>query len=478
MSELSFPLHTAAERFSDHCALRSAQVTLTYEQLAEAVEAVAGRLRSCGVGAGDHVALSGANGLEYVVAFWAVLRLDAVACPLSLRWPEAMVNHALRQAGVTYLIQLPDAATMSLRDVTIISSEKLFSGAGSAAVAAHSVRSDQPVSIVFTSGSSGRPKAALHTLMNHIVGAEGVNEHLKFTADDGWLLSLPFYHVGGMAILFRAALAGATVAIPEHKQSIGNAVRELEVTHLSLVPTQLRRLLENAEAAVSVGTQVKAILMGGAPLPERLVRDAQNYGLPLVNSYGLTEMNATVTCTPLSAAPETLSTCGTPLPGREVRVIDGEVYVRGDTLFSGYVENNIVQRPLRDGWFATGDMGEIDADGNLRIYGRKDNMFISGGENIHPEMIEAALLRLPDVTEAVVLKWPDREFGYRPVAFVRLEPSAELEPEALRTKLRDQLPGFMVPDRIIRWPEDMNSGMKAERRRWEEVAERLFAKEN
>ncbi|RME26524.1 MAG: o-succinylbenzoate--CoA ligase, partial [Candidatus Zixiibacteriota bacterium] len=424
---------------------------------------------------GDKVALLGPNSLEYVVAFWAVLRLNAVACPLSTRWPETMVHDTACRIGITLLIQLTGAANMNIGDTTVIPSAKLFGKAGSATVTTHRVHLNQPVSIVFTSGSSGLPKAALHSLGNHIAGAEGVNKRLRFTAGDSWLLSLPLYHVGGLAILFRAALAGATVAIPEQKQSIVEAVRALDVSHLSLVPTQLRRLLRDADAAHSIGKQVKAILMGGAPLPERLVREVQEYALPLVNSYGLTEMTATVTCTSLNSEAGDLSTCGRPLAGRELRIVEGEVHVRGDTLFAGYVENDSVRCPLRNGWFPTGDMGELDADGNLRIHGRRDNMFISGGENIHPETIEAALLQLPDVTEAVVVRRPDKEYGHRPVAFVRLEPSAELEPDRLRAELRDRLPGFMVPDEILPWPKDTPIGMKIDRPRWQELADKLLS---
>jgi O-succinylbenzoic acid--CoA ligase len=160
------------------------------------------------------------------------------------------------------------------------------------------------------------------------------------------------------------------------------------------------------------------------------------------------------------------------LPWREVSISErGEILVRGETLFVGYVEGEESDRPLdADGWFHTGDLGELDEDGYLRVGGRMDNLFISGGENVQPEEVEEALCRLEGIDEAVVVPVPDEEFGARPVAFVR---ATGREPEELERELEPLLPRFKIPIAFHPWPEEARLGMKVDRAALVERAQRL-----
>jgi O-succinylbenzoic acid--CoA ligase len=218
--------------------------------------------------------------------------------------------------------------------------------------------------------------------------------------------------------VFRCLISGAAIALPEPDAPLGRSISELRATHVSLVSTQLLRLLREDAALEGL----KAVLTGGGPVPEDLVDEALARGLPVHTSYGLTEMASQVTTTAPGAAPEELRTAGRVLPHREVSVSgEGEILVRGETLFAGYVQGGRPGvRPGAGGWFRTGDLGRLDGAGRLRVLGRRDNLFVSGGENVRPEEIEEALLRIPGVEEAVVVPVPDPEFGERPVAFVRL----------------------------------------------------------
>jgi O-succinylbenzoic acid--CoA ligase len=333
-------------------------------------------------------------------------------------------------------------------------------------VEAEDIPLGRPATIVFTSGSTGIPKAALHTFGNHYHNALGSNTNIALRPGDRWLHSLPLYHVGGLSILFRCLLAGATVALPLQGRSLGEAIARFDATHVSLVSTQLLRLLREDPNLAGL----KTVLMGGGPVPASLVDEAVARGLPIHTSYGLTEMASQVTTTPPGASPEALRTAGRVLPGREVS-ISGEILVRGETLFAGYVEGEKIDRPLdADGWFHTGDLGDLDQDGCLRVLGRRDNLFISGGENIQPEEIEEALCRLKGVSEAVVVPVTDPEFGHRPVAFVRTESSgiAHLAPE-----LEKILPRFKIPTAFHPWPEATQRGMKPDRHALRERAQRL-----
>jgi o-succinylbenzoate---CoA ligase len=404
---------------------------------------------------------------RYVTLMLAVIRAGHVACPVSDRLPPGGVAELLQRAACAALISDDDellpragAGLCRLRPGRLLEDRQRGESAD--------IPLKRPATIVFTSGSTGTPKAALHTFGDHYYNALGSNANIMLRQEDRWLHSLPLYHVGGISILFRCLLTGATIALPEHGTPIGEAITDLGATHVSLVSTQLLRLLQED---VELG-RLKAVLMGGGPVSASLVDEALSRGLPVHTSYGLTEMASQVTTTPPGAPLEALRTAGRVLPEREVSISEeGEILVRGATLFAGYVEGKTLDLPLdTDGWFHTGDLGELDENGCLRVLGRKDNLFISGGENIQPEEIEEILCRLDGIDEAVVVPVDDPEFGHRPVAFVKTEGD---EPGDLAPKLREILPGFKVPTTFYPWPENAQRGIKLDRNALRERAQQL-----
>ncbi len=405
----------------------------------------------------------------------AAIRAGKVFVPISTRVPPEGVPPFLETAGCSALVSDDEEALRVAESagVRIFRPDELL---GDGVVGGESeepsgevrIPLDRPAIAVFTSGSTGRPKAALHTFGNHYFSALGSNENISLSPGDVWLHSLPLYHVGGLSILFRCLLAGAAMALPEPGASIGRGIIESGATHVSLVATQLRRLLNDEGEADLSG--VKAMLLGGSAMPESLIAEAHRRSLPVHTSYGLTEMSSQATTTRPDAGVEDLRTSGEALPYREVSVADGdgEVLVRGETLFAGYVEGGGLSRPFDDdGWFHTKDLGRMDDEGRLTIFGRKDNLFISGGENIQPEEVEEALRRMPGVEDAVVVPVADEEFGFRPVAFVR----GGISPEELRAFLGGSLPRFAVPSVFHPWPGDAPGGMKVDRGFFRERAE-------
>jgi O-succinylbenzoic acid--CoA ligase len=449
------PLWAAALATPGAAALVGAQGTVSYDELDRRASAAAVRL--AGLEPGSRVALYLPKDEHYVALILAVIRAGHVACPVSDRLPPQGVAQLLESASCTALIsddkllQTAGAGLCRLKPGPLLES-------GQRRVGPADIPLQRPATIIFTSGSTGTPKAALHTFSNHYHNALGSNANIALRPGDRWLHSLPLYHVGGLSILFRCLLAGATAVFPEHGTQVGESIAALSATHVSLVSTQLLRLLrEGADLSA-----LEAVLMGGGPVPASLVDEAVARGLPVHTSYGLTEMASQVTTTPPGASPEVLHTSGRVLPHREVSISgEGEILVRGETLFAGYVEGEKVARPLDvDCWFHTGDLGELDENGYLRILGRKDNLFISGGENIQPEEIEEAICRLDGVDEAVVVPLPDPEFDHRPVAFVKTDGD---EPGDLAPELRKVLPRFKVPISFHPWPEETRRGMKPDR---------------
>jgi len=417
---------------------------------------------------GSRVALHLPKDERYVALVLALIRAGHVACPTSDRLPPRGATRLLERAACSALIsedeQFLQAAGTELHK---LSPEALLLKSEQRAEPAD-IPQGRLVTIIFTSGSTGAPKAALHTFGNHYHSALGSNANIALRTGDRWLHSLPLYHVGGLSILFRCLLAGATVALPQPGTTLGQSIAGLGATHVSLVSTQLSRLLrENADLG-----GLEAILMGGGPVPRSLVDEALARGLPIHTSYGLTEMASQVTTTPPGASLEELRTAGRALPGREVSISErGEILVRGGTLFAGYVEGEEIDRPVDvEGWFHTRDLGELDESGYLRVGGRMDNLFISGGENIQPEEIEEALCRLDGIDEAVIVPVPDEEFGARPVAYVRINDGEQRD---LARELEPVLPRFKIPVSFHPWPEEARPGMKVDRSALVERARRL-----
>jgi O-succinylbenzoic acid--CoA ligase len=453
-TEVSCPLRDRALATPDAPAIVGVGGVVGYAELDARVSAAVRRLRAAGCGTGTRVAFYLPTGERYVVLLWALLRIGAVACPLSTRLPPQGVAPLVQRAACSILISgnesLPDAISPDALDVP-----SGLAGVDESHADQLRLPLDRAATIIFTSGSSGRPKAALHTFGNHYYSALGSAANIVLSSGDRWLLSLPLYHVGGFSILFRCLLAGAAITIPNSSAPLGRSISTLGATHVSLVATQLRRLL--AERADTGG--LKTILLGGGPVPDSLIDEAVSRDLPVHTSYGLTEMASQVTTTLPGASSAGLRTAGRVLPYREVSISGArEVLVRGDTLFAGYVEGDELERSTdEDGWFHTGDLGDLDREGYLRVLGRKDNLFISGGENIQPEEIEDALAQLEGVKRAVVVPVPDAEFGERPVAFV-LMADGGAAPDGLASALEEELPRFKLPIAFYEWPEDADPG--------------------
>lgn len=464
----------AAYQHGDALAVVGADSNLTYADLDARADEMAAALANTGVRPGTRVALRLPPGPDYVALLWACLRAGAVVCPLSPRLPTERLRDTLERSNSTHLVTDLDDATPTGRTVRTLTVDDLRDrrSAVEALQRSDEIATDQPATLLSTSGSTGTPRLALHSYGNHYYSAHGSAFNLAVAPGDRWLLTLPLNHVGGLAILFRCALAGATVVVAG--PSLDDDVAAQHVTHLSLVPTQLQRLLSGSGAGAL--SSVKAVLLGGGPIPDDLVAAALAADVPLHTTYGLTEMSSQVTTTPPGASADQLRTAGRVLPHRQLALgTDGELLVRGRTLFLGYVEDDEVQLPVDEyGWFHTNDLGALTPDGFLHVRGRADNLFITGGENVQPEEIEEALVQLAGVREAVVVAVPDDEYGARPIAFVRAEGDVRTEAPAWRSALERMLPRFKIPDAFHAWPNGAGTeGLKPDRAALQQLAVEL-----
>ncbi len=468
--EIICPLFQRSREASDRPLVRLPSGTITAAALEEGVRRAVTRLQREGVGPGDRIGLWLDDPVATLAILLALWRLRAVACLLSTRLPAASLDVLIRQVGIQALIS--DRSGEAMRPCW--HPEMLWDAPPEAPEVPPRLTMEQYATVFFTSGSTGTPKGVLHTVANHFYSARGVAEHLELLPEDRWLLVLPLYHVGGMGVVIRCLLTGAEIVIPERREPLGRALVHYAPTHVSLVHTQLWRLLHETEGPSP--RTLRAVLLGGSAIPEEVLQEGAARGWPLHTSYGLTEMASTVTATPPGAALELLRTSGRVLTYRELKIgPDGAILARGLVRFVGYLENGRLRQPFDEaGWFDTGDLGWLDEAGYLHVEGRRDNRFISGGENIQPEAIERALLRLPGIAEAVVVPVPDPEFGERPAAFVRLDEGGHWAPDRWQVELRRELPGFMIPVVFWPWPELPSGGIKAARRLLKEEARRRW----
>ena len=427
-------------------AIECGQVTLSYAEMDQRMGAwsqILSRLPFSIIG------LRLIDPLETIILLFAGMQAGKAIYPLSTRLPKRALMAAAKQVRLEAIVARDSTAPCSIAPESLLGREEADSSQG-----------EDPFLILATSGSTGVPKAAVIGVQSLEVNAVWANERLAVNTESRYLLSLPLYHVSGIGIVWRTFLAGGTVVLPSRGQNLAETLTLKKVTHMSMVTTQLRRLLRSRTGGAPA--DLAAVLVGGDIVVPSVLHEAYRRGYPVRTTYGLTEMASQVTTLAQQDVPDKLSTSGTLLPGRELCIGKlGEILLRGDVLFRGYMKGRELSLPIdENGWFCTGDTGVLDAGGHLTVTGRLDNMFVSGGENIWPEEIERVLMEHCGIEQAVVVPVPDPEFGCRLAGFVTL-PGEQKSLRRIREEMEELLPRFKIP-RLIPW-EGVSGSLKADR---------------
>ncbi len=341
-----------------------------------------------------------------------------------------------RGTDVASLVPAPDVTSVTAIFAGVASGPLLItSGQGWAGYTV----APEVMTILHTSGTTGRPKIVPLTVANWHAAVAASAEHLGHESDDEWLMAMPLHHVGGLSVLFRSAFVGGTVRMMREFEA-GDFAAALSsgVTMASVVPTMLRRVLDVDRRRYS---GLKAVLVGGGPIPEGILEQAAERGLPVLPTYGMTETCAQVgTLRPGSPLEHRVDL----LPGVEARVdADGRIALRGDQVFDGYL---FEKRRERGEWFVTGDYGEIPARGGLRVLGRADDVIISGGENVDPAAVEERIVTFDGLVECMVVGLPSTEWGNEVVCLYVGDASVAV----LEMQARSVLGVVEVPKRWLR----------------------------
>ncbi len=456
----------------EHPALVCEGRTVTFAELARGAALAAGRLRRLGVRRCDRVALLVGNRLEFVEVMHGATKLGAVLVPLDGRLSAVEIGRQLQDCGATLLCYERAAretvAALAPHGTLLRVCVDRESALGDPFIGEIAPRGGRYASainlqalhtIVYTSGSSGRPKGVRLTCGNHFWSATGSGFNLGAHADDRWLACLPFCHVGGLSILLRSVIYGTTAVIHDRfdPAAVNRAIDTEGVTIISVVANMLQRMLDE-RGDRPYPSRLRCVLLGGGPAPPGLLEACAARSVPVVHTYGLTEAASQVTAAALQDPACKRGSAGRPLLTTEIRLVDdgrtvscgevGEIQVRGPTVSPGYVGSEAYP-DRKAGWLATGDLGRLDDDGFLYVVGRRDDLIISGGENIHPAEVEAVLQTNPAVAEVCVVGLPDTRWGESVVACVRLREGAIVGADELREHARSALAGFKIPRHVF-----------------------------
>jgi acyl-CoA synthetase (AMP-forming)/AMP-acid ligase II len=481
----------AVVRYGDDEAVVDGTLRLTFRQLSARIDRVARALVARGIRPGDRVALWAPNGADWVVTSFAVYAIGAVLVPMNTRYRGEEAGHVLRTTRARLLFGVTDllgtdlvalldgvAGLEQLEQIVVIGGRvptgcvsfldfiEQGSEADQAEVArrGHALTGDDASDIIFTSGTTGRPKGAVLCHGASVRTYLAWSDLVGLRRGDRYLLVYPFFHTAGLKSgLLACVLQGATI-VPHAVFEVGPVMRrvvEERITMLPGPPTVFQSILNHPDFASFDLSTLRLSVTGAATVPVEIVRRMREELRfeTVVTGYGLTETTGTVSMCRHDDRPEVIATTvGRPLPGVSVRIVDdagqvvpdgedGEILVRGFNVMREYFEDPDATRATidPDGWLHTGDVGVIGPDGNLRITDRKKDMYIVGGFNAYPAEIEAIMIGHPGVGQVAVVGVPDERLGEVGAAFVVPRPGQPVDPDELLAWCRDHMANFKVP---------------------------------
>jgi long-chain acyl-CoA synthetase len=432
---LAHALTASAAAAPDRTALWLRGEQLTYAELEARAVAAA---RALDVAPGDRVAIRLPNGPDFAAALFGALRRGAIAVPLNPLLAPPEIEERLLASTPTVFVETPLPAA---------------GGGGDPVERAGT----DPAVILFTSGTSGRPKGAILTHGSLRAAAANVTAALALGPEDVVLGAAPFSHVLGLSSLVATLAAGGAVAAVQRFQA-DETLAEMTRTRTTIllgVPTMCIALSEAARGVEEL-PPIRVGHVGGAPVPAEVARTfEQTFGAAVREGYGMTELSGIATTTP-AGRPYKPGSVGIPLGGTELRIAEpdadgvGEVQLRGPSVIPGYWEDPEATAEAidADGWLATGDMGRVDEDGYLYLVDRKKELVLRGGYNVYPREVEEALYAHPDVLEAAVVGVPHETLGEEVGALVVLRPGARATPDDLQAWARARVAAYKYPRRI------------------------------
>ncbi len=491
---LSNFLTQAARRYPEELALVWADRQWRWSEMEARVNAMAHALvAEFGVKKGDRILVQSSNCNEMFESMFATFRVGAVWVPTNFRQTPGEVAYLAEASGATLMI-CQAAFTDHARECGALSTgPRKFISIGASEIGEdydaivkrnlgkvfkpEAVDRDDPCWYFFTSGTTGRPKAAVltHGQMAFVINNHHGDLFPGTTQRDRSIVVAPLSHGAGVHQLCQVAHGVTTILMPSDKLEIGrfwSLVEEWKVTNLFTVPTIVKMLIEDPAVDQYDHSSLRYVIYAGAPMYRAdQMKALQKLGAVMVQYFGLGEVTGAITVLPpvlhsLEDGPQArIGTCGFERTGMQVQIQDdtgneiapgetGEICVIGPAVFAGYYQNPEANaKSFRNGWFRTGDLGHVDGQGFLYITGRASDMYISGGSNVYPREIEEKLLMHPAVSEVAIVGVPDPVWGEVGIAICVLQPDARLDGAELRSWLDGKVSRYKLPKKILFWEE-------------------------
>ncbi|MGW5112748.1 long-chain-fatty-acid--CoA ligase [Nocardia sp. NPDC004123] len=459
----------ASER-PDAIALRHLDDTLSYAELARRSAAFGGLLTESGVAVGDRVLLVAPTVPEFVIAYLGAHLIGAVAIPVNTMATAPEIGYVLDDSGARYAIAWHLARTAAEQAAAErgIPVQVLEPGAHAspAQPTAEPVRRepDDTAILLYTSGTTGKPKGVELTVANLIETARIFIDQLRLTPEERFGTGLPLFHVFGQAVCLITTLhAGSSFSMvsPFVPGAMIEMIRDHRLTVVAGVPTMWNAMLHSAgDYGPEDFASLRLACSGGASLPAEVIRSfTERFGCTILEGYGLTESSGAATYNPLDRE-QRAGSVGTALPGTSIEVRDpegtvlpadtvGELFMRGPSVMKGYWQRpDATAAELSGGWLRTGDLGRVDADGYVYIVDRAKDLIIRGGYNVYPREVEEVLYEHPGIVEVAVIGLPDDHYGEEVGAVVATAPGVELHAGELRAWAKERLSAYKVPHRF------------------------------
>ncbi|WP_239254245.1 o-succinylbenzoate--CoA ligase [Listeria ilorinensis] len=448
-------LEKRARLSGEKTALVFKEKRISFAALYQDADLAARQLYKLGICEQTRVALLGKNTVEMVTVIHALQLLGAIAVFLNPRLSREEMAYQVGQSRATFLLY--DA------EYTALSEGQEVSRCSFAEMAELPASSERPIptlfetdvcSVMYTSGTTGRPKGVMQTYRNHFFSSAGSMLNFGLEPEqDAWLCVVPIFHISGLSILMRSVIYGIPIYLEEkfEPMRVVSLLESGQITHISVVMAMVKRLLDISEGTFH--DRLKIMLLGGSAAPKELVKTCLERNIPLVQSFGMTETASQVVTLQKEKALQKIGSSGQALFPMEIRICQngevlesfvlGEIELMGPNITPGYLDDpEATEAAMHDGWFKTGDIGYLDDEGYLYVSDRRKDLIISGGENIYPTEIEHLLLSVEGISEVAVVGRKDAEWGEVPIAFYVGE---ALDQKKLVDYLRDRMAHFKVP---------------------------------
>lgn len=452
-------LAVQAEKIPGDIALLFKYRKLTFHQLYNEARRLASFLNTRGISAGSHVSVISKNPELYVLLLHALLLLRAVIVPLNTRLTAKEIAKQIEFTDCGFVIVDDDAPSLTFTDdISLIGISEIFQHQNDVLYRPDDILLDESFLFMFTSGTSDTPKCAELTYQNVFYNALASKLRLRITENDSWLLSLPLYHIGGFSIIVRSVICGIPVIIPASLRSedIMRAINDQDPSIMSFVPTMMQRLIEKGAVP---NPSHKTVLLGGGPIPDKLLERCSKAGWNISPTYGATETGSQI-ATLYSDKPNNKNSAGQAVPFTKVQIVgqngkesgpsqEGEIAVKSVSLMKGYYkQKEITGQVIRNGWFFTGDYGYLDVNGNLFVKSRRSDLIVSGGENINPLEVEEVLRKHPAIRDVCVFPFTDNEWGEIVAAAVVIQFDA-ITSQEVEQFLSGKLASYKLPKKIF-----------------------------